>query len=378
VRFLEPTLLLLLHHGPDHGYTLIERPDAAFDYYRRALEAGFSLEGERGFAAVRNISRSATATGNYAMAAGLLRDFLNDMAESPDDVGAMRRRAEVLDRLALVLNLDGDYRAAVERYRQYADAVQTLVEADPGSAGAYRRNLLRGYRNRAVNLYLAAREAGGGDEDLRESYELLQRSVDRLAEIGVVEQEDADGAGLVTIEVEVAVGGRKGAGEFDAAAESRLLYTYMGRISAVAGDYPRAISYLERKLGLYSDLSEDTERTDLLAEQAVVWSQIGSYRAAAGDLPAARTAYERAADLDARAGNLEGEAAATVALGRVALAGTGPQAETERTALITRHRRVLEAVTQAAAEHLLEVEAALRTNLAALMDRGGVAPEEQG
>ncbi len=25
VRFLEPTLLLLLHHGPSHGYTLLER-----------------------------------------------------------------------------------------------------------------------------------------------------------------------------------------------------------------------------------------------------------------------------------------------------------------------------------------------------------------
>jgi PadR family transcriptional regulator PadR len=25
VRFLEPTLLLLLHHGPGHGYTLIDR-----------------------------------------------------------------------------------------------------------------------------------------------------------------------------------------------------------------------------------------------------------------------------------------------------------------------------------------------------------------
>jgi PadR family transcriptional regulator PadR len=25
VRFVEPTLLLLLHHGPAHGYTLIER-----------------------------------------------------------------------------------------------------------------------------------------------------------------------------------------------------------------------------------------------------------------------------------------------------------------------------------------------------------------
>lgn len=360
------------------GYTLIGRPDAAFDYYRRALGAGFSLEGERGFAAVRNISRSATATGNYGMAAGLLRDFLNEMAESPDDVGAMRRRAEVLDRLALALNLDGDYRAAVERYRQYAAAVQALIEADPGSADAYRRNLLRGYRNQAVNLYLAARQAGGGDEDLEGSYELLQRAVARLHEVGVVEQEGDGGAGLVTIEVEVAVGGRKGAGEFDVAAESRLLYTYMGRISAVAGDYPQAISYLERKLGLYPGLPKDTERTDLLVEQAVVWSQIGSYRAAAGDLPAARTAYKRAADLDARAGNLEGEAAATVALGHVALAGAGSQNEPERTELMARHRRVLEAVAQADAEHLLEMEAALRTNLAALMDRGGVAPEEQG
>ncbi|MGD8627256.1 MAG: helix-turn-helix transcriptional regulator [Anaerolineae bacterium] len=27
MRFLEPTLLLLLHHGPDHGYTLIEALD---------------------------------------------------------------------------------------------------------------------------------------------------------------------------------------------------------------------------------------------------------------------------------------------------------------------------------------------------------------
>jgi len=25
VRFLEPTLLLLLHHGPAHGYTLLDR-----------------------------------------------------------------------------------------------------------------------------------------------------------------------------------------------------------------------------------------------------------------------------------------------------------------------------------------------------------------
>jgi poly-beta-hydroxybutyrate-responsive repressor len=28
VRFLEPTLLLLLHHGPAHGYTLIDELEA--------------------------------------------------------------------------------------------------------------------------------------------------------------------------------------------------------------------------------------------------------------------------------------------------------------------------------------------------------------
>ncbi|MCS7282804.1 MAG: helix-turn-helix transcriptional regulator [Anaerolineae bacterium] len=28
VRFLEPALLLLLHHGPAHGYTLLERLDS--------------------------------------------------------------------------------------------------------------------------------------------------------------------------------------------------------------------------------------------------------------------------------------------------------------------------------------------------------------
>jgi len=360
------------------GYSLIERPDVAFEYYRRALEAGFSLAGEQGFAAVRNISRSAVAAGDSAMAARLLRDFLNGMPQSPDDVGLLRRRAEVLDRLALALNLDGDYRSAVERYRQYADAMRALIQADPGSAPAYRRNLLRGYRNQAVNLYLAAREADGTDEDLKRAFALLQRAVDGLEEVGVVEREREGGAGLVTIEVDVAVGGRKGAAEFDVAAEKRLLYTYMGRISAVAGDYAQAAAYLERKLALYHELPKHTERTDLLAEQAVVWSQIGSYRAAGRDLPGARAAYRRAADLDARAGNLEGEASATVALGRVALAGVPSIDEADRAGLIARHRRLLDALEQAGAAYLIETEAALRTNLAALLDRGGAVPEEQG
>lgn len=51
VRFLEPTLLLLLHHGPAHGYTLIEQltefdladmdPSAIYRVLREMEEKGW-------------------------------------------------------------------------------------------------------------------------------------------------------------------------------------------------------------------------------------------------------------------------------------------------------------------------------------------------
>ncbi len=367
---------LLLNVG--EGYTLIERPAAAFAYYRRAVRAGFPLTGERAFAAVRNMSRSAKAAGQYATAARLLRQLLDQMPSPAGDVGAMRRQAEVLDRLALALNLDADYPAAVETYRLYAEAVGELIEADPAAAPGYRRNLLRGYRNQAVNLYLAAAAGQGAEEALEEAFRLLRAAVQRLEAVGVVEPERGRTAGLITIEVEVGVRGGEPAAEFDAAAEGRLLYTYMGRISAAAGDYRQAVDYLERKLELYPELPRGTERTDLLTEQAVVWSQVGGYLVAAHDMSGAQAAYRRAADLEARAGNLEGEAAATVAFGRVVLTAPGRLPPPQRADLIARHRRLLEALRRADSAHLLEAEAALRTNLAALLDLGDTASEETG
>jgi PadR family transcriptional regulator PadR len=60
VRFVEPTLLLLLHHGPAHGYTLIEQldeygladidPSAVYRALRDMEERGWVLsswEGEQ-------------------------------------------------------------------------------------------------------------------------------------------------------------------------------------------------------------------------------------------------------------------------------------------------------------------------------------------
>lgn len=45
VRFLEPTLLLLLHHGPGHGYTLI---DGLEDYGLRDIDTSAVYRALRG------------------------------------------------------------------------------------------------------------------------------------------------------------------------------------------------------------------------------------------------------------------------------------------------------------------------------------------
>ena len=49
------------------GYVLVEQPSNAYDYYRRAVDAGFSLEGDRGRAAMLHMSRSAMAAGQYRL-----------------------------------------------------------------------------------------------------------------------------------------------------------------------------------------------------------------------------------------------------------------------------------------------------------------------
>ncbi|MHC4479705.1 MAG: hypothetical protein ACYS1C_01850, partial [Planctomycetota bacterium] len=363
------------------GYMLVDRPGVAYDYYRRAVEAGFAFSGAHGEAALIQVSRSATAAGQYGFATRMLQKALalqdESAPEGEGEVAALRRRAEVLDRLALAYHLDGDYVRAVEHYRRYVEVVGRLIREHVDGAPGYRRNLLRGHRNLAVNLYMAVERSGTSPRTLAEAHSLLEQAVRRLDEVGIVAaQRQGRAPGLVTIDVEVALGRRKAAAEFDVAAERRLLHTYMARLNAAGGNYESAVSHLEQKLSLYAEVKDDARQSDVLTERAVVWTQIGAYEAARGDLAAGADAYRRAFELEGRVGNLEGEAAAAVSLGRVVLRMTGQGAAPEAANLIAEslqaQRVTLAQIKQQDAEHLLPLEAALEANTSALMGAGGM------
>ncbi|MHC4591984.1 MAG: tetratricopeptide repeat protein, partial [Planctomycetota bacterium] len=362
------------------GYMLVDRPAVAYDYYRRAVDAGFSFIGAHGEAALGKISRSAMAAGDYDFATGMLHRALAMQREPATDPGEavprLRRQAETLDRLSLAYHLDGDYAAAVEHYRRYAEAVERLAEADPALAPGYRRNLLRAHRNLAVNLYLAVENGQAEAGSLTEAYRLLTAAVERLDAVGVVAWDEGRAPGLVTIDVDIALGRKKAAAEFDVDAERRLLYTYMARLNAAAGNHNEAAAFLQKKVALYAELPADTEQTDVLTEQAVTWTQIGSHRVAQGDLSGAADAYHRALGLEERAGNLQGEAAAAASLGRLALRMAGrPDPPADLAGLLAQvaetHRSLLERIGSQESEHLIPLAAALETNLAALLSMGG-------
>ncbi len=352
------------------GYMLVEQPSNAYDYYRRAVDAGFSLEGERGRAAMLHMSRSAMAAGQYGFAAEMLRKLLDGLQKADGDVALLQLRAQTLDRLALVHNLDGAYADAVASYRDYVRDLEGLSRLEPDRANAYARNLLRAYRNMAVNLYLAEQHGQASAGALTESYQLIKQAVARLDAVGSVQWEESGGAGLVTIDVDVALGESKDVTGFDMAAEKRLLYTYMARIAAAGGNYAAAADHLEKKLSLYPELPGKTPRTDLLTEQAVVLTQIGSYRLRVGDLAGAGDAYARAVQTEQRVGSVDGEASAAASLGRVALqeARSGTLAADALTQAIETQRTALAKVRQAAAARLVPDEAALTANLAALLE----------
>ena len=361
------------------GYMLVDQPETAYGFYRRAMDAGFSFAGERGRTALISISKSATASGDYPFAIRLLERALTTLresgAESAEAVPGLRREAEVLDRLALACHLEGDYVKAVDCYRQYAGVLAELIEEDPAAIGGLRRNLLRGHRNLAVNLYLAVQEGQVEPEELAAAYYLLREAIDRLDAIGIVAWEEGERPGLITIDVEVALGEGKGAAEFDVNSEKRLLYTYMARISAAAGDYGEAVRYLRTKVDLYPEEADEAARSEVLIERAVVWSQIGAYHLAGGRDAWAVAAYRQALECEAEAASLEGEAAATVSLGRAVLcmadqpsppgAVDGLLKETIET-----HRELLQRIRRQEAEHLAPLEAALHVNLTALLDLG--------
>lgn len=94
VRFLEPTLLLLLHHGPAHGYTLLSEmeaygleeidPSAVYRALREMEERGWvvsSWEEERTQGPPRRVYRL-TSSGNE-----VLGWWMTDLRQTAEIIG---------------------------------------------------------------------------------------------------------------------------------------------------------------------------------------------------------------------------------------------------------------------------------------------------
>ena len=161
----------------------------------------------------------------------------------------------------------------------------------------------------------------------------------------------------------------------NSAAEARLLYTYMARLSALSGDHAGAVEYLRKKAAVYPDLPADTEQVGVLVDQAVVWTQIGRHEASRGDPVAAARAYEEAVAFEARAGNLEGEVQAAASLGRAALrvAALAERPEPAGDLLNNAaaiHRRLIGRLDQENEARFASASAGLTANLAQLLDAG--------
>ena len=367
---------LLLNVG--EGYMLTGQYENAYRYYRKAMEAGFSFAGAHGEAALAKIGRCASASGHYDFAKRLLADVLRKVMTSPAEEPARQllRKARVFDELALVHQLAGDWAEAAGHYRKTAEAVQRLMELAPGRRAAYRKNLLRANRNLAIALYCAVEDGAGEPADLARAYNLLKDSLTQIERVGVVEGEEGSGPGLITIDIQVGLGKQQAAGRFDVRAEKRLLYTYLARIGARAGNYREAADFLRRKLDLYEKPSGKDVEPAVLTEQAIILSQMGECLMREGREAAAAEALENAMDLDRRALNLQGEMQNALSLGRLALRivegrpEQWPMGSAAVRKLVRRHMSREQELLQKAATrglpHLLELEAALNGNLAAL------------
>ena len=361
------------------GYYAVDRHDNAVEHYRRALAAGLSLSGIRGEVVLEHMSRSAIVSGSYSEAAGLLQaaiDRLTARAAAPgpeEEVQRLRRRAMLLDTLGLARYLDQDYSAAAESYEQCIGALMELGRRDPAGSRRYGPNLLRARRNLAVNIYNGVESGGMPAARLQQAWDLLQSVLEKVDQVGAVDREERAG-GLITIGVEVAMGKEVGLARFDTAAEKRLAYTYLARISQQAGDSAGAAGLLQKKLTLYPKKPIGKQGDGVLSEQAKVWSQLADCHASAGDLRRAAEAFTRAMELGR---DLQARMDYCRSLGHMALRiaalpeqqrGMLPDEMRAWLATVVEyHRRVLAEAAASPAEHLAALSLGLNTNIAELV-----------
>ena len=157
--------------------------------------------------------------------------------------------------------------------------------------------------------------------------------------------------------------------------ETRMIYTYVGRIYESVEDYPQAIAYFERKLEAYPKKPKASQRVLVNSEKSVILNQMGGYAYGMGDYKAALEYYRKSLALAAELEVVHGEVVNSANMGRVALrmlAGAGAErarslgAATMLPEAARAQRRALERIDAADNYPYPEYRLYLRANLAAL------------
>ncbi len=259
VEFPRDYANLLLNIG--NAAFLLGNQSAAYEWYRKRELSGRSFENtfqERMY--LFRYGRAAFHVGKIQEAAKLLSRALD--VTPPDDKKA---RAELMGFLGLVYQDKMEYARAVDTFSRQATLGQELGNEDV---------LTRALRNLANNLYFLSHSTSKKDYGV-----ILERALSTYREVlqkvpDTYKDKKGGGFGLRLL-----ISGAKqdesirAAGGFDRLEEEKMIFQFIGRIYADAGESRAAIEAFEKKLDILEKTGIDT--TAARIERAIVLNQIG-------------------------------------------------------------------------------------------------------
>ena len=101
--------------------------------------------------------------------------------------------------------------------------------------------------------------------------------------------------------------------------ERRMIYTYVGRIYATVGDYPRAIQSFQQKLDAYPKHVKSSQRDLVSSEKSVILNQMGTYAFRLGKYESALRYYRESLRLASEVKVVHGEVVNSANIGQVVL-----------------------------------------------------------
>lgn len=253
----ENTANLLLNVG--NTYFSLGRFRNAFALYKDLQATGKVFENKNreilfyrrlGMAAFQ-INENAESIGAFKKTLELINSEI-DATDVLDDAGNGRlegMKAEVLDRLGLAFQENGEYEAAADAFEKVSALNHKL---------GFKQNLALNRRSVAFNQYKQAEMLFGEEKInlLSESAENFVRAIALADQYGVPDKKSESGGGLIGLDLQVALDktASTSAGHgFTLAQEKRLAEAFLSRIYLELGRLGPAEASLEKQLAAYPE-----------------------------------------------------------------------------------------------------------------------------